>query len=301
MNRNVLAVDIGATKAAIAMISSDLEIIVKEVVPTGKSSNIWEKIAEASINLISRSQLEIAGVGIASAGPIDIGTGEISPVNIPSWVKFPIVQKYSELLHTENIVLNGDAIALTHAEFKIGAGQGAENLLGMVVSTGIGGGLVLNKKLYTGLSGNAGYFGHHSIAFQSNECVCGRIGCVELFASGPQMVNYAKELGWKGQNQNFETLAESARLGDKFAIASIERGTEALSQAIVNVLCILDINLVVVGGGVVQAGDIYWKSLEEKVQKLASFSGFIGKVDLRKSNLNQNAGLIGAALGVLDR
>jgi glucokinase len=108
-------------------------------------------------------------------------------------------------------------------------------------------------------------------------------------------------LGWVSQERNFEALAADARDGDFVAVASIQRGADALAQAIVNVLCILDLNAVVVGGGVIQAGDIYWKHLEERVQAHAEFAKFIGKVDLRKSSLDKDAGIFGAALAYLDR
>lgn len=299
----VLAIDIGATKAAIALIDKDLKILDRINVSTGQRIEIWPEIAEKTLNLITKNQVSIEGVGIGSAGPLHDQIGAISPVNIPHWREFPIVSKFSELLllDAENIILHGDAIALAHAEHKVGAGQGLKNMLGMVVSTGVGGGLILNHKLFTGSSGNAGYFGHHTIAFESEKCICGRLGCAELFASGPQMVNYAIGIGWKNKDRNFETLASDARSGNALAILSIKRGADALAQAIVNVLCILDLNAVVVGGGVIQAGDIYWKHLEEKVQAHAEFAKFIGKVDLRKSSLNNDAGIIGAALAYLDR
>ena len=115
------------------------------------------------------------------------------------------------------------------------------------------------------------------------------------------MVNYAKTLGWQSDTNSFEALSTSAKSGNDLAIQSISRGADALAQAIVNVLCILDINAVVVGGGVIQSGEIYWDELKNKVQEHAQFAKFIGLVDLRKSSLNKDAGLIGAALAYLDR
>ena len=299
----VLAIDIGATKAAIALVDKDLKILDRINVPTGQRIDIWPEIAEKTLNLITKNHATIEGVGIGSAGPLHDQIGAISPVNIPHWREFPIISKFSELLQLDakNIILHGDAIALAHAEHKVGAGQGLKNMLGMVVSTGVGGGLILNHRLFTGNTGNAGYFGHHTIAFESAKCICGRTGCAELFASGPQMVNHAIDLGWVSQERNFEALAADARDGDFVAVASIRRGADALAQAIVNVLCILDLNAVVVGGGVIQAGDIYWKHLEERVQAHAEFAKFIGKVDLRKSSLDKDAGIFGAALAYLDR
>lgn len=303
MNSSVLAVDVGATKAAIALINDDLKIIERVDVLTGNRTDIWNEISDVVIKLISRNHVIIKGIGIGSAGPIHQDLGAISPVNIPAWREFPIISGFSKLLNIEpnEVVLHGDAIALAHAEHKVGAGQGLMNMLGMVVSTGIGGGLILNGKLFTGSTGNAGYFGHHTISFESEICVCGRTGCAELYASGPQMVNYAKTLGWQSDTNSFEALSTSAKSGNDLAIQSISRGADALAQAIVNVLCILDINAVVVGGGVIQSGEIYWDELKNKVQEHAQFAKFIGLVDLRKSSLNKDAGLIGAALAYLDR
>jgi glucokinase len=173
-------------------------------------------------------------------------------------------------------------------------------MFGMVVSTGVGGGLVLGGKLFTGLTGNASYFGHHSISFEGEQCVCGRVGCVETYASGPKMVKYAQELGWKGQNSDFKSLAQDAREGNEFALASIDRGSKALANAIVNVLEILDINTVVVGGGVSEAGEIYWEPLRNHVKSESKFAGFLGEIDLRQAKLDRDASLLGAALGVLD-
>ena len=298
---HIVAVDIGATKAAIAIVSNDLQVIKKAEVPTGSNPDIWSGIEKATQELITSDDFQIDGIGIASAGPINQQTGSTSPVNIPTWREFPIVDKFSKLLGNSNIVLHGDAVALAHAEYKIGAGKGCPNMLGMVVSTGVGGGLIIDGKVFNGISGNAGHFGHHSISFQSDLCTCGRNGCVELFASGPKMVAQAKLFGWQGAGDDFKALAESAKSGNEFAVASIDRGAQALASGIVNVLCILDINTLVVGGGVTQAGSIYWDVLSKHVQSEAQKVDFIKQVDLRKSELNRDAGLIGAALAVLDR
>jgi glucokinase len=300
MNGKVLALDIGATKAAVGLFDHQLHLSKRVEIPTGKNENIWDSLSVVISELIKDSVIE--GVGIGSAGPLHLEKGAISPVNIPTWREFPIVQKLAELLNLEQerINLHGDAIALANAEHKVGAGQGLQNMLGMVVSTGIGGGLVLDGKLQLGITGNSGYFGHHSISFESDPCVCGRIGCVEMFASGPMMVEYAKSIGADSSITTFEDLYAEAESGNSAAIKSIKRGADALAQAIVNVLCILDIKSVVVGGGVIQSGDLYWSELEARVQHHAQFAKFIGKVDLRKSTLSKDAGLIGAALAYLD-
>ena len=223
MSSKVLALDIGATKAAVGLFDHQLKLSKRVEIPTGKNENIWGSLSNAISELIKDSDIE--GVGIGSAGPLHLEQGAISPVNIPSWREFPIVQKLAELLKLEKgrIFLHGDAIALANAEHKVGAGQGLANMLGMVVSTGIGGGLVLNGKLQLGITGNSGYFGHHSISFESDPCVCGRIGCVEMFASGPMMVQYAKTLGAKSTISTFEELYAAAESGVPATIKSIKQ------------------------------------------------------------------------------
>ena len=295
-----LAVDIGATKAALGIVDEKFQILDKVEVPTGAGTEIWRDIEGASKSLLSKTNGNCIGVGIGSAGPLHLDDGQISPVNIPNWRKFPIVNKFASLVGTPNVVLHGDAMALAHAEYRLGAGQDANNMLGMVVSTGIGGGLILGGKLFTGVTGNASYFGHHTISFEGKQCTCGRIGCVETYASGPKMVEHALSIGWKSEQHDFRNLAEAARKGDRFAIESIDRGTLALANAIVNVLGILDINTVVIGGGVSQAGDIYWNPLRKHVLHEAKFAGFLEEIDLRPAKLDRDAGLLGAALGVLD-
>ena len=295
-----LAVDIGATKAALGIVDEKFQILDKVEVPTGAGTEIWRDIEGASKSLLSKTNGNCIGVGIGSAGPLHLDDGQISPVNIPNWRKFPIVNKFASLVGTPNVVLHGDAMALAHAEYRLGAGQDANNMLGMVVSTGIGGGLILGGKLFTGVTGNASYFGHHTISFEGKQCTCGRIGCVETYASGPKMVEHALSIGWQSEQHDFRNLAEAARKGDHFAIESIDRGTLALANAIVNVLGILDINTVVIGGGVSQAGDIYWNPLRKHVLHEAKFAGFLEEIDLRPAKLDRDAGLLGAALGVLD-
>ena len=295
-----LAVDIGATKAALGIVTDKYQILDKVEVPTGAGTEIWLDIEGASKSLLSKTDGNCIGVGIGSAGPLHLDVGQISPVNIPHWRKFPIVNKFASLVGTPNVVLHGDAMALAHAEYRLGAGQDANNMLGMVVSTGIGGGLILGGKLFTGVTGNASYFGHHTISFEGKECTCGRIGCVETYASGPKMVEHALSIGWQSEQHDFRKLAEDARNGNRFAIESIDHGTLALANAIVNVLGILDINTVVIGGGVSQSGEIYWAPLRKHVLHEAKFAGFLEEIDLRPAKLDRDAGLLGAALGVLD-
>ena len=289
-----LTIDIGATKIAVALLDGKHAIQERIQIPSNISSNIWQDL-EALLRKLSAER-----IGIASAGPINLQDHTISPVNIPQWRNFPIVQLIGDIFPKVPIGLLGDGTAVALAENKLGAGFGSSNMLGVVVSTGIGGGLILNGKAFHGDTGNAALFGHHSINFlddkeSTNICDCGRVGCLENFARGPKMVEYAQNLGWRGQ-PDFISLAQSAREGDDGALKAIDRGARALAVGITNVLNITDVHTVVIGGGVSFAGDIYWKPFLQHFAAERAHAGFLDEVSVLPALLKQDAGLIGASL-----
>jgi len=300
-NRLALGVDVGGTKIAIALVDGKLSVSERIDVPSFATDGfeLWGRIADATKQILSKADTEVVGIGIGSAGPIYPNPGTVSPVNIPVWRDFPLVECFRDVFQIERVSLHGDAMALAHAEHKIGAGVGSRNMLGIVVSTGIGGGLILDNQLFEGETGNTSYFGHSSINFQGKLCVCGRTGCVETYASGPNMVTLAKELGWQGSTDSFIEVAAAARAGDAFALQAIETGSKALAVGLVNFVGSLDIGHIVIGGGVAQAGDIYWNPLLKHIRAEAEFYGFLRDLKVSPAKLTTDAGLIGAALGVL--
>ena len=300
-NRLALGVDVGGTKIAIALVDSKLGVSERIDIPSFATDGfeLWGRIADATKTILSKADNEVVGIGIGSAGPIYPNPGTVSPVNIPVWRDFPLVNCFRDVFNIDRVTLHGDAMALAHAEHKIGAGVGSRNMLGIVVSTGIGGGLILNNELFEGETGNTSYFGHSSINFQGKTCACGKLGCVEAYASGPNMVALAKELGWQGDSNSFVDVAASARSGDAFALQAIDSGARALAVGLINFVGSLDIGHIVIGGGVAQAGDIYWNPLMKHIQAEAKFNGFLNDLKVSPAKLTTDAGLIGAALGVL--
>ena len=285
-----LALDIGATKIAIALVDSNNQISERIQVPSNTAEPIWPAL-KAALKGFSADQ-----IGIASAGPIDRISGTISPVNIAQWRQFPIVAEINSIFPGAAIGLLGDCTAVALAESRIGAGINVSNMLGVVVSTGIGGGLVIGGKAFHGETGNAALFGHHSIGFNSDVlCDCGRTGCLETFARGPKMVEYAKRLGWNA-GEDFIALAQSAREGDQNAIEAIDKGTLALAVGITNVLNIVDLHTVVIGGGVSFSGPIYWDPFLKHFKEERAHAGFLDEVNVYPAKLHADAGLIGAAL-----
>lgn len=300
MTSKVLAVDIGATKVAVALVDEDFSLLEKHEIPVQSNTSLWDQIAEVSAELLKIADGNLLGVGIGSAGPLQQKAGLVSPVNIKEWRKFPIVEKFAALTKNSNVILHGDAMAMVHAESRLGAGIGISNLLGVVVSTGIGGGLILDNRLHMGETGNSFFIGHHTIDFNGIDCVCGRKGCLEAYASGPRMVAIAKERGWKNSENRFEALAQSAREGDALALEVIDQGAKALAVGIVNCVASLDLQTVVVGGGVAQSGEIYWEPLRRYIKSESQYADFLSDLDLRPAKLQRDAGILGAALGIFE-
>ena len=286
-----LAIDVGATKVSVGLVARDGEVIVKKEISSKVSSQeeLNDSLAAAIAEICHRDGVKIFGAGIGSAGPIDNVAGTINPVNISHWQDFSLVDFVRSVSGIQFVRIIGDASALAYAEFMLGAGRGATNLLGVVVSTGIGGGAVLNGKFHIGRTGNAGFIGHIVVAQGGDLCECGQRGCVEVYASG---TNMAKDFGVDG----FEEVAEAARIGDLRAIASVEKGAAFMALGLLNAVALMDLDTIVVGGGVMSADDVYWPILQKHFEKEMSALNFPGTVALKKATLGKDSGLVGAGL-----
>ena len=149
-------------------------------------------------------------------------------------------------------------------EHRHGAGRGAQFLLGMVVSTGVGGGLVLDGAPYDGASGNAGHVGHVVVDLDGPPCACGGHGCVEAIASGPRMVRWARDHGWAAPaDAGAKELAQAADAGNELAVLAFRRSATALAAMIASVAAVCDLDLAVIGGGVANAGSLLFDPLRE--------------------------------------
>lgn len=290
-NEASLAIDVGATKVAVGLVSRSGEVLARIDV-SSKAGSIAElngSLAAAIKNVMASPDVVVVGAGIGSAGPIDNVKGTINPVNIPHWVDFSLVDFVREVSGLSSVRIIGDASALAYAEFVLGAGRGATNLMGIVVSTGIGGGVVLNGAFHVGRTGNAGMIGHSVVVQGGNECACGQRGCVEAYSSG---TNMAKDFG----ADNFEAVASAARNGDAKAIAAIEKGAAVLALGLLNAVALMDLDTIVVGGGVMLADDVYWPILVKHFEKEMKVLNFPGNVALKKATLGKDSGLVGAGL-----
>jgi len=244
-------------------------------------------------------EVQVGGVGVGCGGPMAWPAGEVSPLNIPGWQDFPLRERLGDLFPHAPVHLHNDAICFAVGEHWRGAGRGVGNLLGMVVSTGVGGGLVLGDRLVDGASGNGGHIGHVVVDPEGPECSCGGRGCLEAVASGPRLARWAQEQGWQGGRDNSAVaLAADARRGHEVALRAMDRAGTALGVAIASATHLCDLDVVAVGGGLSQAGPLLFDPLERALRRHARMA-FTRDVRVVPAALGQDAGLVGAAALVL--
>jgi glucokinase len=237
-------------------------------------------------------------VGISSAGPIDGPAGTISPVNIGAWRGFPISARVHAVIaetygdQAVTVRLAGDGHCFALGEHWLGAGRDVDSMIGMVLSTGVGGGVVVNNRLFAGVTGNAVHLGHISVNAWGPKCVCGGHGCTEMYARGPALVAAAKQHGWVG-GDDARSLTAAARAGDEIAVRVIDHGMRALAAGIATTATELDVAVVVVGGGVSKAGEVIFGPLRRHLKDFAVLD-YVADLEVRPAIL-ETAGLLGAA------
>ncbi|MFB7331386.1 ROK family protein [Streptomyces adustus] len=301
----VAALDIGGTKIAGALVDSHGTILVRAQRPTParEDGDTVMRAVEEVLGELDASPLwgRTRAVGIGSAGPVDAGAGTVSPVNVPGWRDFPLVERVRATTGGLPVELIGDGVAITAAEHWQGAARGHANALCMVVSTGVGGGLVLNGQLHPGPTGNAGHIGHISVDLDGDLCPCGARGCVERIASGPNIARRALENGWRpgpDGDTSAAAVAAAARAGDPVAVASFERAAQALAAGIAATATLVEIDIAVVGGGVGKAGEVLFAPLRKALGDYATLS-FVQRLTVAPAQMGTDAGLVGAAAAAL--
>lgn len=308
-----LGIDIGGTKVAGALVGPAARVLAGARADTPAADPdpeaLWaavEGVLTALLDRASQSGLDVRGIGLSSAGPIDTRAGTVSPINIAGWQAFPLVARVRATLAPAGrpdglpgalpVVLAGDGTATALAEQRFGAARGIADVLGIVVSTGIGGGLVLGGQPFGGRTGNAGHIGHVVVEPGGLPCTCGGQGCLETVASGPNAVRWALAQGWSAERaqRTGAGLAAAARAGDPLAVAAIARAGRAVGEVVAGVAAVVDLSAVVIGGGFAQSGELLFGPLHAAVARHARLS-FLGDLRVLPAALGPGAGVVGAA------
>lgn len=313
MKNYVVGVDLGGTKISTALSDLEGKVISQTTIATDAQEGeipVLNRIInsiEKVINEASVSYDAIKGIGIGSPGPLDAKQGIIiTTPNLP-FKNFNLVKPISEKFGVP-VFLDNDANVAAIGEFMFGAGKGAENVVFFTVSTGVGGGAILNGKVYRGHTSNALEIGHMTVAPNGPRCNCGNVGCVEATSSGTAIARIANEalvtkvetsLRKYDKVTSYEVFVE-AEAGDPVAKEIIDNAMNYLGIAVANSVAIFDPEYVIIGGGVSKAGNVVFDTIRKVVDKRC-FKSMAESVKIVPAGLGTDAGLIGAvALALLE-
>lgn len=302
----VLAIDIGGTKLAAGVVDADGRVLAADRAPSQRpgddAESIWSrlhKLCEGVLDAAGRPRLR--GVGVGCGGPMQWPQALVSPLNMTAWRDFPLRERLRQAYPDLPVRVHNDAIAVVVAEHWKGAGSGTMDMMGMVVSTGVGGGLVQGGHLVDGATGNAGHVGHIIVEPEGGPpCGCGGRGCVEAIARGPGLVAWAQEQGWRTTEAGVtgRELAADARAGDAVARSAFERAGRALGIGIASAVALCDVQRVVIGGGLAQTGELLFEPLERHLRQRLRIP-FGRDVEVGPASLGPEVGLVGAAAFIL--
>jgi glucokinase len=311
LKKFLCGVDLGGTKISTGIVDENGNIIKSIKIPTMAEKGpdvVIERIEESIYQVLKDTGLEMSnlkGIGIGSPGPLNAKKGiVISPPNLPHWSNVPIVEILSKRLGIE-VRLENDANAAAIGEHLFGSGRGVDNFVYITVSTGIGGGVIIEGKLYSGENSNAAEIGHHTINFDGPRCNCGNYGCFEAYASGTAIARFAREGIEKGIKTKIKELAgegevkaehvfEAAKLGDEFAKELVEKEAFYLGVGIANIMAFYNPRKIAIGGGVSAQWDMLYGKMMETVRKKA-LKPNAEVCEVVKAQLGENIGVLGAA------
>jgi len=288
----IVGVDLGGTNivaGALAEDGSDIIALRTEATRADQGADaVVDRIARMIDTVIAETiaqtgarRDDVIGVGVGAPGPLDRERGIVVTTPNLGWTNFPLRDVVAERTRLP-VRIDNDANCATLGEWWLGAARGANNVIGMTIGTGIGGGIILGGRLYHGSSDVAGEIGHATIDITGRRCKCGNYGCLEAYASGPSIADRAREavgsddeaflvlmVGGDANKITAATVYEAAKLGDDVALDVVRETSRFRGAGIANLLNIFNPDVVVIAGGVTQAGETLFGPLRREVRKRA--------------------------------
>ena len=273
--RGYLAVDIGGTKLSVGVVSTTGEVLSHGRALTPQV-NVWQALQELITDQVTNSSVELIACGVGCGGPMAPQGEYVSTLHIPEWRDFPLRAKLQELVQLP-VYIDGDAKALVQGEVWCGAVAGQTDVIGMVVSTGVGGGIISQGKVLDGRSGNAGHIGHVIVVPDGRLCACGSHGCLEAHASGRSIEAIT---GKPAAQASAQVIAETGRL---------------VARALVSVGAAVDLRSAVIAGSVALGfGKPFFESIQSELDRSAKI-GFVQGFSVCPAGLGPLSPLVGAA------
>lgn len=305
-----VGIDIGGTKVLGGVVDTDGKILAtyRKDTPKNGGQDLINVIIEVVKELQTKHQ--IAGIGVSTAGIVSADRKTvIAAGNIANWNDVALADALVKEFGLPAVVEN-DANAAIWAEFKFGNAKGLNPVMFFIIGTGMGGGLIIDGKLYRGAHGIGAEFGHMMVKLDGEKCGCGAIGCIETYASGSALMRYAHEEiasnlekgkallnfgdgtlnGFTGQ-----VLTKAAQAGDQLALSAFAKQSDWVGSAIASYTLLLDPEAIIIGGGVIDAGEIFLKPAIAAAEKYMPFAGKHPLPKIIAAKFGNDAGLVGAA------
>jgi glucokinase len=323
MDPLILGLDIGGTKIAGGLLTPDGALVHREELPTEQdkgfahSSGQMYCVIEELLRRARKNRAEIKGLGACAPGPMDVKKGILcNPPNLKGWQNLSL-RSILEKRFGIKVYLDNDANAAGLAEALWGAGKGYDHIFYATVSTGIGTGIILNRRILHGRNGMAGEGGHVTIRFDDEgaRCSCGNTGCIESYASGTSVARRARKAleslqakppllervtGGHWESLTMKHLALAAGQGDRFSKEVIEEAGTLLGVWLGSVVSILDPDIIIIGGGVAQIGELLFESIRKEMPG-RTINPFAGETPVVRAELERDVGIFGAAALVLEK
>ncbi len=305
-----IGVDLGGTTIKIGIVSDKGKIIKKVVVDTLAEEGykkVIKQIKKGISEVLSKNKKTIEGIGIGSPGLVIRKKGTVeNPPNFPGWKKVQLGKIISEEFPYKTYVEN-DANAAAVGEQIFGAGKRHDSFIMVTLGTGVGGGIIFERKVFAGETGGAGELGHLSIDLNANQCKCGNVGCVESYAGINYLCNSVKRqmeknpdsLIVKWVNEENKTLEpklihEAAEEGDPFALDVIHTLGINIGAGLTSIVNVLDIATIIMGGGVAGFGDRLFDTIETTIKERV-LTPHRTRIKLKQAKLKNDAGIMGAS------
>lgn len=314
-----IGVDLGGTNIAIGIVNDKFEIVKKGSVPTKPDRGADAVIADMgtlALRLVAEAGLTIDDIeyaGVATPGTANNETGVVEYANNIPFLNYPLAEKLSAILSGKKVYIENDANAAAKAEAIAGVAKGAPISVMITLGTGLGGGIVIDGKVYTGFNFAGGELGHTVIHYGGRQCSCGRKGCWEAYSSATGLVNITKDYITAARKESKKTSMEdmiggdlsrvSARTafnamkeGDEVGAAAVDEYISYLACGIVNLINTFQPNVLVIGGGVCNEGENLMRPLREKVWSQTYSREGTPRTEIKIAALGNDAGILGAAV-----
>ena len=316
MSGPILGIDIGGTKLAVGLATADGTLLAEARRPSGAEDGpeaVIGRILELTRGVVDEAGLgleEVERIGIGCGGPLDPWRGVIrNALNMPGWIDIPIVARVEKELGRPAF-LDNDANAAALGEHRFGAGRGVDNLVYLTVSTGVGGGVILDGRLYQGENGNAAELGHISVDAAGRACHCGSVGCIETYCSGTSIADRTREAlaaddepsvlrSIPAEAITAQVVAGAARDGDPVAASIWDASMRLLGAGVVSIIHAFNPRLVILGGGVTRSGEQLLEPVRRVIDERA-MPWLREAVEIVPAALGEMTGILGAVAVAID-